>query len=112
MTDSGPRPLSAEANRPEAGLSATAPQAIDVDIEELVLHGFAPQGRFSIAEAIRRELTELLNEGGFPSAWLGGECMANLDGGTFDVAPGFRAETIGRQVAWVVYQRWLAADER
>jgi hypothetical protein len=110
VMDDGPQQFGTEMNHSQSGLSATAPHAIEVNIEELVLHGFEPQGRFAIAEAIRRDLTELLNDGGFPSAWLSSGDIAHLDCGMFGVPPAFRPESIGRQVAWVVYQRWLATD--
>ena len=112
MMDSRLRESGIEVNQVESSVSAGAPEGIEINIEELVLHGFAPQGRFSIGDTIRRELTELLNEGGFPPAWLDGGGMDHLDGGTFGVTPGFRAETIGRLVARVVYERWLMAAER
>jgi hypothetical protein len=112
MMDFRPRESGIEVNQAESSVSAAAPEAIEVNIGELVLHGFAPQGRFSIGDMIRCELTELLNEGGFPPAWLEGAGMDHLDGGTFDVTPGFRPEIIGRLVARVVYERCLTAAER
>ena len=112
MMDSRLRESGIEVNQAESSVTAAAPEAIEVNIEELVLHGFAPRGRFSIGDTIRCELAELLNEGGFPPAWLEGAGMDHLDGGTFDVTPGFRAETIGRLVARIVYERWLTAAER
>lgn len=109
MMESAPREHEIGVTRPQTDLSSGLPHSIEVDIEELALHGFEPQGCFAIAEAIRRELTELLNDGGFPSAWVGTEDMARLDGGMFEVAPGSPPETIGRQVARAVYERWLAS---
>ena len=112
MMDSSLRESGIEVNQAESSVTAAAPEAIEVNIEEVVLHGFAPQGRFSIGDTIRCELAELLNDGGFPPAWLEGAGMDHLDGGTFDVTPGFHAETIGRLVARIVYERWLTAAER
>lgn len=83
-----------------------SPQAIHVEIDELVLHGFRPRDRFAIAEAVTRELDGLLRERALPPALLGGGDLARLDGGSFAIAPGSRAETIGRQIAHVVYEGW------
>jgi len=79
------------------------PQSIELRIDELILHGFAPSDQVDIRDAVQRELARLLTEQGVPG-WLaqGGE-IASLDGGAFDVAAGSRAENIGAQVAQAVY---------
>ncbi|MDP9190322.1 MAG: hypothetical protein M3P06_01290 [Acidobacteriota bacterium] len=41
---------------------------IELHIEELVLHGFAGTERWSIADAVRAELTAQLAERGLPNA--------------------------------------------
>ena len=46
------------------------PREIDVHIEELVLHGFEPANRWLIADALERELHELLTAKGLPPQWL------------------------------------------
>ena len=39
-------------------------RAIELQIDELVLHGFAPQERRAIADALQHELTALLQQRG------------------------------------------------
>jgi hypothetical protein len=55
-------------------------RAIELHIEELVLHGFAPHDRHAIADAVRDELAAKLEEGGLGlSEDLS---IERLDGGT------------------------------
>lgn len=76
---------------------------IELHIEELVLHGFAPGDRYRIGEAVERELARLFAEQGVPpSLSLGGE-MAGLNAGSFQVKSGARTDAIGMQVAQAVY---------
>jgi hypothetical protein len=76
---------------------------IDLHIEELMLHGFAPEDRYRIGAAVERELARLFAERGVPAGVVAGAEIARLDGGAFAVAPGARPEAIGAQVAQAVY---------
>jgi hypothetical protein len=76
---------------------------IDVFIEELVLHGFAPTDRVAIAEAVQQELARRFVEQGVPAALTQGAGFDHLDGGAFPLAPAARAESIGSGVAQAVY---------
>ena len=76
---------------------------IELHIEELVLHGFAPGDRYAIAEAVEHELTRLLAEQGAPPSLLQSGDVARLDSGAFDVVSNAKAEGIGGQVAQAVY---------
>ena len=77
--------------------------AIDLHIEELVLHGFNPGDRYRIGAAVEAGLARLFAERGVsPSLARGGE-LATLDGGSFDVAPGASPEGVGGQVARALY---------
>lgn len=76
---------------------------IELHIEELVLRGFAPGDRYRITGAVERQLAHLLATGGVGPALAQGGAVDRLDGGTFDVAPGSSAETVGGQVAQAVY---------
>ncbi len=86
-------------------------RSIELHIEELVLHGFAPGDRYRIGDAMERELARLFVERGTPPslaqgrevARLDGGTVARLDGGTFEVKPGSGAEAIGVRVARAVY---------
>ncbi|MGH6611939.1 MAG: hypothetical protein ACRECQ_16975 [Burkholderiaceae bacterium] len=76
---------------------------IELHIEELVLHGFAPRDRSRIGEAVERELARLFAEHGTPPSLTQGSEVANLDGGAFEVEPGAKPKAIGAQVARTVY---------
>jgi len=79
------------------------PKNIELNIEELVLHGFSPGDRYSIGEAVEQELTRLLADRGVPQSLERGGEIANMDGGAFEVAPDSRAQVVGAQVAKAVY---------
>lgn len=77
--------------------------AVELHIEELVLHGFPPQDRYRIGAAVEAELARLFAEQGVPPPLAQGGEMSHLDGGSFEVALGSRAEAIGSQVAEALY---------
>jgi hypothetical protein len=76
---------------------------IELHIEELVLHGFAPGDRYEIGAAVERELARLFAEQGLPTSLSGGGDFARFNGGSFNVTPGSQAEAIGTRVAQSVY---------
>ena len=80
------------------------PQSIELHIEELVLHGFAPGDRYRIGEAVERELTRLFAERGVPTSLTNGGEIVHQDGGEFNAPPGPKPEVIGIQVAQSVYR--------
>lgn len=76
--------------------------AVEVHIEELVLHGFPPADRIAIGNAVQVELGRLIAERGLAAT----PAFAHrLNSGTFRVAAGASAGGIGRQVAQSVYDR-------
>jgi len=75
---------------------------IEVYIEELVLHGFAPGDRYAVADAVQQELAQLLAAQGMSSE-LVGEHSA-IDAGAFEVQLGERGAEVGAQVAQAVYR--------
>jgi hypothetical protein len=79
------------------------PKNIELHIEELVLHGFAPGDRYRIGEAVEQELTRRLADRGVPQSLAEGGEIVSVDGGAFEVATGSRAETVGAQVSKAVY---------
>ena len=79
------------------------PKNIELNIEELVLHGFSPGDRYGIGEAVERELTRLLADRGVPESLEGGREVASVDGGAIEVATGSKAEAVGVRVAKAVY---------
>jgi hypothetical protein len=76
---------------------------VELHIEELRLHGFAPGARYAIGEAVQRELSRLIAERGLAPTLAAAGDRASLDGGTFHMAPGTLPERIGMQVARAIY---------
>lgn len=74
---------------------------LELHIEELVLHGFAPADRVRIGEAVQAQLGRLLAASAAPQPKPA--VMARLDAGAFQVKPGSPAETVGRHVASRLY---------
>ncbi len=78
---------------------------IRLHIEELVLHSFAPNDRYAIADAVERELSRLLTEHSAKrdssSSWRSNtDC---LDAGAFRVDPRSRPHAIGTQIARAIH---------
>jgi hypothetical protein len=76
---------------------------IELHIEELVLHGFAPGDRHRIGEAVRRELARLLAEQGVPPGLSRGGEVTRQDGGSFRSEAGGKPEATGTGVGQAVY---------
>lgn len=76
---------------------------IELHIEELILHGFAPGDGRRIKAVVETELTRLFAEQGVPSSLRQAGDVTRLDCGSFEVAPDASAVTIGTQVAKSLY---------
>ncbi|MBD2303343.1 hypothetical protein [Nostoc sp. FACHB-190] len=76
---------------------------IELQIEELVLHGFAQKDRGRIQQAIEQELTRLLTEQGIPASLSRSHEIQQLQSGSFNVKAGMGVEAIGSQVAQAIY---------
>jgi hypothetical protein len=79
------------------------PHAVELQIEELVLHGVAAGDRHIVAGAVQQELARLLSERGVPAALMRGGSADFTDGGDIQMGLATRPETIGAQVAHAVY---------
>lgn len=79
------------------------PVSLELHIEELVLHGFAPGDRYRIGDAMKREIAHLFAKRGTPPLLAQGSEIGRLVDGTFGVRPGSGAEAIGVRVARAVY---------
>ena len=79
------------------------PANVELHIEELVLHGFAPGDRHRIADAVGRELARLFAERGVPANFLNNFESPRLDAGSFNFAPASTPETVGAEVARALY---------
>ena len=82
---------------------------VAIQIDELLLTGFAPGDRGRIATALADELTRLLREEGVPPALLHGGSFDAVDGGAFRLIPGARPEWVGRRIAGALYRQWGAS---
>jgi len=80
------------------------PKNIELNIDELVLYGFAPDDRHRIGGAVEQELSRMFDDEGVPEALEGGREVASVDGGAIELATGSRAEAVGVQVAQAVYR--------
>lgn len=79
------------------------PRAIEVHIDELVLHGFSGVDGPSIGAAVERELARLLGAEGLPEALAGGGARAVVDAGSFERGPRQTPSAVGGAVARAVY---------
>lgn len=80
-----------------------AQPSIDLQIEELILHGFAAGDRHRIGAAVERELGRLLSVRGLPAALAQGGERPRLDGGSFELHQHARPEAVGVQVARAIF---------
>ena len=81
-----------------------AQASIDLHIEELVLHGFAPGDRYVIGDAIERELACLLCNQGIPSSLRSENARDEISGAHFKLSQNAKPAGIGRQIAQAVFQ--------
>ena len=73
--------------------------AINLHIEELVLHGFAFGDRHRIGSAVEQELTRLLAE----QPLTRHESVERVDAGVFHVSLGAKPAAVGAQIAGAVH---------
>lgn len=76
---------------------------IELDIGNLVLHGFPTSDKDLIARAIQMELERLFAEEGVPSSFKRGNDVAFLDSGSFDIISNSDPELVGIQMARTLY---------
>lgn len=95
---------SSEADPGLAQHSARSTQHLEVVIEELVLHGFAPGDRHRIAGEVEKELARLFSERGLPSSLTESNEIERIDGGAFELSLNDKPGTIGTRVAKVVFE--------
>lgn len=89
--------------RSAVNMTASARASVNLHIGELVLHGFAPHDRYRIGDAVQHELARLLMTEGAPPALRAGGERASLNAGSFNVAQGAAAKSVGHRVAQAVY---------
>lgn len=80
------------------------PRAIEVHIEELVLHGFTRGDRYALGDAVQRELTRLFGERGVPVSLRSERATEEIGHVTYNAARNAQPAIVGRKVAGAVYQ--------
>lgn len=94
-------------SQPISQVSVLGPRALEIHIDELVLHGFSPGDRYPIADAVERELTRLFIQEGLPPSLAHAAEIARIDGGAFRVAAvgkqESKQESTGAHVARAIY---------
>ena len=78
--------------------------AIEVYIDEIILHGFSPHQRYDIAGAIETELKRLFTEQGMPAPLQKGGRTHTLNAGSFTMQQESKGETLGNNIAGSVYK--------
>ena len=77
------------------------PRAIDVHIEELILHGFDPGTRWNVGDALDNELRGLLAKEGIPPAWQASP--ERIEAGTVRAHAESIPAVIGTEIARAIY---------
>lgn len=79
------------------------PRQIELQIDELILHGFEVRDPQRVGLALQNELQRLFAEQGVPSLLEQKVAAPRLDGGAFHLTAGSGADAIGAQIAHSVY---------
>ncbi len=82
------------------------PREIEVHIEELILHGFAPRDRWQIGDALEHELRGLLAARGIPPAWL--SSPERIDAGSIRTMSLNKPAVAGAEIANAVYRNHVS----
>ena len=88
---------------PETQPTTLPPSRIELEIDELVLHGIAPGERFALAAALESELTRLLGERGIPGTLSQNAEVANVAANPIAITGGTSTRAMGTQIAESVY---------
>ena len=81
-------------------------RSIDLQIDELVLNGFAAADRHAIGDAFERELARLLAEQGVSPGLTRNVELEHLNADVDHVNQGSNSETIAVQSAQAIYRRF------
>lgn len=77
--------------------------AIEVHIEQIVLHGYAPGDTHRLGEALQAELTRLVQKHGVNSSGMGNLSLQTLDG-RLKAAERPSTEALGARLAQRIHQ--------
>ena len=90
--------------REQVNSSAVARRAVEVRIDELILHGFAARDSHAIADAVQVELAKLMQAGALPARSQKELAFKRIDGGAFQIKSGSKTENSGTQIARSVFR--------
>lgn len=82
--------------------SKNFPRAIEVHIEELILHGFDPGARWNVADSLESELRGLLSKEGIPQAWQANP--ERIEAGAVRAHVQSRPSVSGTEIARAIYR--------
>jgi hypothetical protein len=85
-------------------------QTIEVNIDELVLHGFSAFERYQIAADLQMELTRLFTERGLPASFNNAVRIDSLNAGSFQFSDNKKTST-GLQIAGSVYDSFAVNNK-
>lgn len=78
--------------------------SVEVQVEELILHGFASGDRQRIGESFETEMNRLFIDHGAPPSLIQGGEIAMLNDLEFNLAASTRPEAIGTHLARVIFR--------
>ena len=100
-----PRGRRAPDTTPTETRRSAPPQAIDLSIDEVVLHGFAAGDRYRIVFTLERELARLLAEQPMSDRLAAASPRREkVDGGSFEMPAGGSPELIGQRIALAIFR--------
>ena len=76
---------------------------VELQIDELILHGLPYGQRNRIAEAVEAELQRLVDEGGLPPTLAAGGRLPQVQVDDLQVAAGAKPGAVGAQIAGSIY---------
>ena len=76
---------------------------IELNVDKLVLEGFAIEDGEKIKAAVEQVLTRLLVDHGVSTGKTDDVNVARLKGGQIEIKSGANAAHVGKQIAWGIY---------
>jgi hypothetical protein len=77
---------------------------IELQIDQLILHGFGRIDRRQVGSAVQQELSRLIRKQGLPSSLNQTQAIGNINAGEFKTGQSTGAEIVGTQVAQKIYR--------
>jgi hypothetical protein len=98
------RSIGKKASTGTATPTVDTPARLELHIEELVLHGFSGDDRFSIAATAQHELEQLLSKQAPQGIGHASLTLDKVYAGTFNVMAGTSAPAMGRRLAQTIHR--------